>query len=246
AAGDRGGAPLLLARDLLPLGGAGAGAVRSAGGAGLGGALRAPGRAGDRHRPRRAVRREQRGRDAPRLPLRHRPGARGLGRPAPGASGRRPVTASAESPRLRVALGEYDIGWHDPSLSLSRAAALAERAAEAGAELVVLPEMCTTGFTMRPAEQAEPLSGPGDAGLAGVAARSGVHLLAGVATRTAEGGRERYHNSALLFGPDGSLRAEYRKQRLFAYAGEHEAYSAGGAGTVWEVAGVRIAPFICY
>jgi len=156
------------------------------------------------------------------------------------------VTAPAESPRLRVALGEYDIGWHDPSLSLSRAAALAERAAEAGAELVVLPEMCTTGFTMRPAEQAEPLSGPGDAGLAGVAARSGVHLLAGVATRTAEGGRERYHNSALLFGPDGSLRAEYRKQRLFAYAGEHEAYSAGGAGTVWEVAGVRIAPFICY
>ena len=60
---------------------------------------------------------------------------------------------------LVVALGEYDIGWHDPDGSLARAAALVERAAAAGAQLVVLPEMATTGFTMDSAHRSEPLSG---------------------------------------------------------------------------------------
>jgi predicted amidohydrolase len=146
-----------------------------------------------------------------------------------------------------VALGEYDTGWHDPAGSLARAAGVVERAAAAGAGLVVLPEMCTTGFTMESAEHAEPLAGPSVTGLAELARRHGVHLLAGVATRApSDGGGERFHNSALLFGPDGALAAEYRKQRLFAFAGEHECYAAGEAPTVARVGGVRIAPFICF
>ncbi|HEX8275748.1 MAG TPA: nitrilase-related carbon-nitrogen hydrolase [Longimicrobiaceae bacterium] len=148
---------------------------------------------------------------------------------------------------LRVALGEYDTGWHDPAGSLARAAGVVGRAAAAGAELVVLPETCTTGFTMEPAAHAEPRTGPSAAGLAELARRHGVHLLAGVATRDASGGGgERFYNSALLFGPDGAPAAEYRKQRLFAFAGEHERYAAGDGPTVVRVGGVRIAPFICF
>lgn len=147
---------------------------------------------------------------------------------------------------LHVALGEYGTGWHDAPGSVARAADLVARAAEAGADLVVLPEMCTTGFTMDSAGQAEPLSGPSVAALAAAARRSGVHLIAGVSTRTADAGREAFHNSCLLFGPDGELRGEYRKQRLFAFAGEHDSYSPGAGPVVWEVGGVRIAPFVCY
>ena len=61
---------------------------------------------------------------------------------------------------LRVALGEYDIGYHQPDASLERASVCVARGAAAGARLVLLPEMCSTGFTMDPEEWAEPEGGP--------------------------------------------------------------------------------------
>jgi omega-amidase len=153
----------------------------------------------------------------------------------------------ADGGPLAVALGEYDTGWHDPAGSLARAAEVVRRAAAAGAGLVVLPEMCTTGFTMDPAAWAETPAGPSVEGLAELARRHGVHLLAGVATRVPEeGGGERFFNSALLLGPDGAPRAEYRKQRLFAFAGERDRYTAGEAPVVARVGGVRLAPFVCF
>ena len=146
---------------------------------------------------------------------------------------------------LRVALGEYDIGWHDPELSLSRAARLVARAAGEGADLVVLPEMCITGFTMEPERYAEPLDGTSAARLAELARKHQVHLLAGLATREEAGGSA-CHNSALLLGLDGGRLGAYRKQRLYAHAGEDRHYSPGSGPTVFEIGGVRIAPFICY
>ena len=69
------------------------------------------------------------------------------------------------SSQLRVALGQYDIGWHDPDASLDRAAQVVARSAAAGARLVVLPEMCTSVVTREGVNVAEsPTSaGPGRA-----------------------------------------------------------------------------------
>jgi omega-amidase len=147
---------------------------------------------------------------------------------------------------LRVALGEYDTGWQDPDRSLARAGELVERAAGAGAELVVLPEMTTTGFTMEPARHAEPLDGPSAAALSRLARTHKVHLIAGLATRAPHGGAERFYNSALVYAPDGSLLAEYRKQRLFGFAGEIDAYAPGENAVIVTIGGVRVAPFICF
>lgn len=147
---------------------------------------------------------------------------------------------------LKVALGEYDIGWHDPETSIARASALIERAAAGGAQLVVLPEMCTTGFTNAADRHAEPADGPSAKALAAVAKRSGVHVIAGIATRATESGREAFFNSSILFAPDGSSIAEYRKQRLFAYAAEHGTYTAGTQPVIAEVNGVRVAMLICF
>jgi predicted amidohydrolase len=147
--------------------------------------------------------------------------------------------------RLRVALGEYDTGWHDPARSLERAGVVVRAAAAAGAHLVVLPEMCTTGFTMDPA-QAESIDGPSVWGLSRLAVESRTSVLAGVAIREREGGADRAVNMALLLGPDGQRRATYRKQRVFAYAGEDAVYTPGRESVVTSLHGVRIAPFICY
>jgi len=157
-------------------------------------------------------------------------------------------TIAPSSATLRVALGEYDVGWEDPDGSLARADAVVARAAGAGARLVVLPEMCTTGFTMDADAWAEPLDGASARRLGAIAAAHDVWVVAGLAARDrafgAEGGAA--FNAAAVFDPSGTLHAAYRKQRLFAYAGEHRAYEAGGGPLVVEIEGVRVSPFVCY
>jgi omega-amidase len=147
---------------------------------------------------------------------------------------------------LRVALGEYDTGWHDPASSLVRAGALVRAAADSGAQLVVLPEMCTTGFTMAANRYAEPLDGPSVRALGTMAAAHRVSLVAGVAIRDDTAPDGRAVNAAVLFGENGAVRASYHKQRMFAYAGEERAYSAGEEPKVVTLNGMRIALFVCY
>lgn len=150
------------------------------------------------------------------------------------------------APPLRVALGEYDTGWHDPEASLRRAHDVIAGAARLRARLVVLPEMCSTGFTMEGTRWAEPLStDQGASGALAAAAREHrVWVLAGLAVR--EETPSRLVNAAVLFDPAGSVAAIYRKQRLFNYAGEHEVYAAGDGPVVVNIEGARVGLFICF
>lgn len=152
------------------------------------------------------------------------------------------TTAPEGGATLRVALGEYDTGWQERDVSLDRAEVCVSRAATTGARLVVLPEMCTTGFTMEPERWAESLDGPSFARLSTMAAVNDVWVMAGVAMRTDTG----YANVAAVFNPEGSLVVTYAKQRLFSFAGEEEHYLAGIVPAVIEIDGVRVSPFICY
>jgi omega-amidase len=151
---------------------------------------------------------------------------------------------------LRVALGEYDIGWHDPETSLARAGELVARAAGGGARLVVLPEMTTTGFTME-VGQATPLAGGHSSRLASLAAMHGVWLIASIAATEAASSEtkldaNRAVNAAVVIDPRGEIAAVYRKQKLFAFAGENKHYVAGDRPVKVTIDGVRIAPLVCY
>jgi omega-amidase len=147
---------------------------------------------------------------------------------------------------LKVALGEYDTGWHDPRSSVVRAAHVIRRAALDGADLVVLPEMCTTGFTMNAERFAEPLGGPSMSGLADLARTYRIFVIAGAPTREFRAGNVVYCNSALVFDRDGELITHYRKQRLFNVVGEDDVYTAGSAPVIVDMEGVRVAPLICF
>jgi len=149
-----------------------------------------------------------------------------------------------EVPALRVALGEYDTGWQEPGLSLARATDVVAGAARLHARLIVLPEMCTTGFTMDAERWAEPVDGPGPEALAALARTHGVWIVAGLALH--EEPPPRAVNAAVLFDPTGAVGSIYRKQRLFAYGGEHEHYVAGDAPVTPTVEGVRLGLFVCY
>ena len=156
--------------------------------------------------------------------------------------------AGTSGPTLRIALGEFDTGWHSPEASIAAADAIVHEATRCDARVVVLPEMATTGFTMDGA-QAVRIDSPAVQRLQEVAVRHGIWLLVGVALAEADGGSGGgacVVNAALAIDPAGVIRAIHRKQRLFAFAGEHAVYTAGAEPTTLEIDGVRIALFICY
>ena len=103
----------------------------------------------------------------------------------------------------------------DPETNWAQARGLVERAAGYGAKFVATPE--NTNFLGLPAEKvrtAEPLDGPTCRRFAELASRLRIHLLLGSFNEQSDV-PARCHNTSVLFGPDGSALAAYRKIHLF-------------------------------
>ena len=141
---------------------------------------------------------------------------------------------------LSITLVQTHTVWHEPAANRER---FAERLAGLAEEtdLVLLPEMFTTGFTMASAEQAETMDGPTIAWLLDQAARLDAAVCGSVVVE--EGGR--HYNRFLAALPDGGLVA-YDKRHLFRMADEHAHYSAGTERRVFTFRGWRICPQVCY
>jgi deaminated glutathione amidase len=139
----------------------------------------------------------------------------------------------------------------DVAANQESALSLIERAAGAGARFLVTPEY--TSYLGRSAglrAAATSIPGPGTEPFAAAARRLAVHLLVGLVESGAPGGR--CWNTSVLFGPDGSVRATYRKIHLFDVStgpvNERESadIAPGDALTIGDVAGHRAGLTICY
>jgi predicted amidohydrolase len=103
----------------------------------------------------------------------------------------------------------------DKERNLETADRLVRRAAAEGAQLVVLPEkwpVLGTGSDLR--DGAEPLDGPAVGWARGVARELGIDLVAGSVSERVPG-QEKLRNTSLHVGPDGEVRATYRKIHMF-------------------------------
>ena len=119
--------------------------------------------------------------------------------------------------------------------------------AQHGADLVVLPELWVQGgFAFRTfSATAEPLDGPIVAALAAAARDLGAWVHGGSIVERADDGR--LFNTSLLFRPDGTLAATYRKLHLFGFDGGETTVLTPGADLVMaEVDGVSVALATCY
>jgi predicted amidohydrolase len=143
---------------------------------------------------------------------------------------------------MRVAAIQHDIVWEDAAATSAHVKGLVAEAVTGGAELIVLPEMFATGFSMYPERIAEDEGGPTERFLRDTAADTGAYLLGSIAQR---GGDGAYRNNAVLAAPDGSI-VRYAKIHPFSYAGEHERYAAGSDFVTTDVGGVRTTLFVCY
>ncbi|WP_328586152.1 nitrilase-related carbon-nitrogen hydrolase, partial [Pseudomonas syringae] len=104
----------------------------------------------------------------------------------------------SELPNLNLALIQTTLAWHDREANLEHFEHLLGQAH--GADLVILPEMFTTGFSMESEALAEPEAGPTSTWLLAQAKRINAVVTGSVIIRAADGS---YRNRLLWARPDG-------------------------------------------
>jgi predicted amidohydrolase len=149
---------------------------------------------------------------------------------------------------MRIAAVQHDIVWEDREANFERLAPQVARAVGAGAELVLLSETFSTGFSMTPGI-GEPEGGPSSQFLAAQAKEHDV-WVAGTCPEVEEGiggqgGEVKAlpYNSFVLAGPDGST---HRYRKLHPFADERNRFRSGEGPVTVQVGDLRVTPFICY
>ena len=141
---------------------------------------------------------------------------------------------------LRVTLVQTELQWQDPAGNRHRLAAHF-RGLLGHTDLVVLPEMFSTGFSMDAAALAEDMDGPTVGWMREEAAALGCVVTGSLIVR--EAGHCR--NRLIWARPDGTVE-HYDKRHLFRVAGEQDHYAAGTRRLVVDLKGWRVCPMICY
>ena len=147
--------------------------------------------------------------------------------------------------QYRVAAIQFEPLLHAKAENIARLLILTETAAQAGARLIVLPEMATTGYCWYSRDEirpyVEPIPGPTTEAFASIAQQYGCYIVVGmpeVAPRTGV-----FYNSAALIGPAGVV-GVYRKTH--GYVADLKWAKDGDLGLpVWETPLGRIGIMIC-
>lgn len=141
---------------------------------------------------------------------------------------------------MKIALIQSDLYWENPSEN-KKQFELKINQIEAGVNLIVLPEMFSTGFTMNAAAVAEEMQGETIQWMQSVAKKRKCALTGSVII--AEGGK--FYNRMVFVFPSGELKW-YDKRHLFSLAGENEFYTAGSEKVIIDYLGWKICLQICY
>lgn len=141
---------------------------------------------------------------------------------------------------LRVTLIQSALVWENPEANRQH---FAQRIAqlEEPTDLIILPEMFTTGFTMNNAPLAETMDGPTLQWMREMAQQSGAVVTGSFIAK--EDGH--FYNRLVWMQPDGAYQ-HYDKRHLFTLAGEDNYYTPGQQRLLVEWKGWKIMPLICY
>ena len=140
---------------------------------------------------------------------------------------------------VKVAVVQTELDWQAPEKNRQ---SLAQTIATLSQQdLIVLPEMFTTGFSMDSTAVAEPAGGESLDWLKQQAALSGAALCGSVAVKE----QGQYYNRLYFVTPEGES-FQYDKKHLFRMAGEHQAYQAGRERVIVPWRGLRYCLQICY
>lgn len=141
---------------------------------------------------------------------------------------------------MKIALIQSSLVWENPNANRNyfeeKINAITEKV-----DLIVLPEMFTSGFTMSPAANAETMQGETVVWLVSLAKAKNTAITGSLIIE--ENGN--FYNRLLFVFPSGEIQF-YDKRHLFTLAGEDKVYTSGEQKLIVNYLGWKICPLICY
>ena len=140
---------------------------------------------------------------------------------------------------LTFTLIQTNLQWEDKAANLQMLEAKINSIQKT--EVVVLPEMFSTGFSMKPEQFAETMNGPTVEWMKKISIQHKIILTGSLMIKD----NNHYFNRLIWMLPNGSL-GYYDKRHCFAYAGEDKHYTAGNKRLIAQVKGWKINLQVCY
>lgn len=148
--------------------------------------------------------------------------------------------STPEIASLRISFVQYDIDWENKTQNLATLTHLMSPL-KGASDIIVLPEMFSTGFSMNAQQLAEPTRGATLRWMQEQAQELDAVVTGSVITE--ENGE--YFNRLYWVEPNASF-SSYDKKHLFSFANEEAHYSAGSERLIVQYKGWKICPLICY
>ncbi|MCG9792158.1 amidohydrolase [Flavobacterium algicola] len=141
---------------------------------------------------------------------------------------------------MKIALIQSALVWENPTVNRTE---FEKKISDLNTdiELIVLPEMFSTGFTMNTTKIAETMTGDTVVWMQKIAKSRNCAITGSVVITE----NENYYNRLLFVSPSGSIQ-HYDKRHLFTLAGEEKIYSAGNQKLIVNYLGWKICLLVCY
>lgn len=141
---------------------------------------------------------------------------------------------------LNVTIIQSDLVWEDVAANLKNFEQKIN-AINQPTDLILLPEMFTTGFTMQSEKFAEAIDGKTMQWMARMAQNTKAVIAGSIIIKE----KDNYYNRLIWMRPNCSYQF-YDKRHLFAMGGEHENFTEGTKRLIVELNGWKICPMVCY
>jgi len=141
---------------------------------------------------------------------------------------------------MKVAYYQQDIVWEDTGANLEKVKEAVSRL-EPDTDLLILPEMFNSGFTMNPEKVAEQMNGHVVTFLKELASEQGIAVTGSTVILE----NEKHYNRLLVVSAGGKVE-HYDKRHLFSIGGEDKNYVKGKEKLITSVGNMKVLPLICY
>lgn len=141
---------------------------------------------------------------------------------------------------LKLSLIQTDNVWEDIQANLEHLSQSIDQMKES-TDVLLLPELFSTGFTMKADRVAESMQGKGVRWMKNMADTRNCLVIGSLLIQE----EEHYFNRLIAAFPNGDL-LHYDKRHLFSFAGEDKVFKAGHKRLIFQYKGFRVCPLICY